>query len=200
MDGDRGLSLVSQKIGHANTAITPRATDTQADLNATNGGSFKIQQLQYDAYGHITAGKDVTITLPTINDTHYTSKNIIGGTANASANGTATNTGVFLNHIENNEITSSHKIVGSGSVTVEADANGNLTIKGSTYTETLTSVDGKSGNTSYVTVTNGAVANQSQTITITPVVVNTKADIYNGSTGLVTAAAVKETMSWIEYD
>ena len=60
-------------------------------------------------------------------DTHYTSKNIVANTASATANAAAGN-GIYLNHIENGAIRSSHKISGSGITTVKADANGNITV------------------------------------------------------------------------
>ena len=61
-------------------------------------------------------------------DTHYTSKNIIGATAGATANAVATNAALYLNHIENGSVTSAHKITGSGATTVAADASGSITI------------------------------------------------------------------------
>ena len=66
--GDRGISLASGKFGHSNTAITAKTSyvDTDADASisvATNGGSFKVTDVKYDAYGHITGSQDRTITL-----------------------------------------------------------------------------------------------------------------------------------------
>ena len=61
-------------------------------------------------------------------DTHYTSKNIIGATAGATANATAANAALYLNHIENGSVTSTHKITGAGATSVASDASGNLTI------------------------------------------------------------------------
>ena len=63
-------------------------------------------------------------------DTHYTSSTIIGASSTATANATASNSALYLNHIENDSVTSSHQIVGSGSVYVASDANGKLTITG----------------------------------------------------------------------
>lgn len=61
-------------------------------------------------------------------DTHYTSKNIIGATAGATANAVASNAALYLNHIENGSVTSTHKIIGAGATSVASDASGNLTI------------------------------------------------------------------------
>lgn len=65
---DRGITLVNSKYGHSNTAITAKTAfvDTDADASisvATNGGSFKVTDVTYDAYGHITGSQDRTITL-----------------------------------------------------------------------------------------------------------------------------------------
>lgn len=62
-------------------------------------------------------------------NTHYTSKNIVGNSDTSDANIAVPNNGVYLNHLENSTITSSHKIIGAGSTTVTASANGIITIK-----------------------------------------------------------------------
>jgi len=65
----------------------------------------------------------------------------VGGsnTANANAARTATSNSIFLNLIEDNSVRSSHNIIGAGSVTVESDANGKITITG-TKSGTVTSI------------------------------------------------------------
>ena len=78
-------------------------------------------------------------------NTHYTSKNIVGNSDTSDANIAVPNNGVYLNHLENSTITSSHKIIGAGSTTVTASANGIITIKSTDnntdtkVTQTLTS-------------------------------------------------------------
>lgn len=70
-------------------------------------------------------------------DTHYSSKNIVGGSATAATNGKVEGSGgVYLNHIESNSDTptSSHRIVGSGKITVTSDESGNITIDGAKTT------------------------------------------------------------------
>lgn len=52
-EADRGISLVSGKFGHSNTAITA----------VTTAGLYKIK---YDAYGHITGTE--SFSLPTVNN------------------------------------------------------------------------------------------------------------------------------------
>lgn len=85
----------------------------------TGGGATKVTS---DASGNITI---------TSSDTHYTSKNIVGASNTATANAAATNGKVWLNHLEQSTVKSSHNIVGDGYTTVESDANGKITIKSS---------------------------------------------------------------------
>lgn len=58
------------------------------------------------------------------------SKNIVGNSTTATENVAVTSdtAGVYLNHLEDNAVTSSHKIVGSGATTVKSSANGVITI------------------------------------------------------------------------
>ena len=71
---DRGISLVSGKFGHSNTAVTA----------VTTAGLYKIK---YDAYGHITGTE--AFTLPTVNNgqlTMNTSGTGVSGSATFTAN------------------------------------------------------------------------------------------------------------------
>lgn len=70
-------------------------------------------------------------------DTHYTSKNVVGSsTATTNTTLALTNGNVYLNSVENNAITSAHKISGSGATTVTTDTSGNIVIN-STNTDTV---------------------------------------------------------------
>jgi len=80
--------------------------------------------------------------------TQYSSKNIVGASNTATANATATNGNVFINHLEDTTVTSAHKITGAGGTTVTSDASGNITITSTdTNTDTLQSVTAVEGNT-----------------------------------------------------
>lgn len=73
-EADRGISLVSGKFGHSNTAITAQSTK----------GLYKFS---YDAYGHITGTE--AFTLPTVNNatlTMNTSGTGISGSQTFTAN------------------------------------------------------------------------------------------------------------------
>lgn len=69
-------------------------------------------------------------------NTHYASSTVTAGSATGTSNSTTalTNGNVYLNHIENGGVKSSHKISGSGATTVTADTSGNITIKSSNTT------------------------------------------------------------------
>lgn len=117
------------KIAHADTSTL---TGTQG----TNG----IASITVDGMGHVTG-----VTTATYLTAQNTSKNIVGASGTATANATATNGNVYLNHLENTTVTSAHKIVGAGGTTVTSDASGNITIT-SNEADTLASITGR-GNT-----------------------------------------------------
>ena len=83
------------------------------------------------------------------NDTHYTSKNVVGSSADDTNNTTAalTNGNVFLNSVENGSVTSSHNIKGIGGTTVSTDTSGNIIIKGTTGTSYSTGTEDTAGIT-----------------------------------------------------
>ena len=83
-------------ISHA----TASTTTTSSATTLSHNGTFKVPSISRDNYGHITAVTETTYTLPRDSDTHYTSKNIIGASSGATANASATNGNVWLNHIE----------------------------------------------------------------------------------------------------
>lgn len=84
--------------------------------DGTTKGSFTVNQ-----------NSNVTIDLDDT-DTHYESKTITGATATATSNAAATQGNLYLNHVENGSVKSSHKIVGEGAVSVFSNSNGMVTI------------------------------------------------------------------------
>ena len=86
---------------------------------------------------------DGTWAEPTDTNTHYESKNVVGGST-ATGNAVTTNGNTYIRHIENNVATSTHKIWGSGATTVESDSAGNICIKSTntTYSAATTSANG----------------------------------------------------------
>ena len=63
-------------------------------------------------------------------DTHNTSKNIVNASATATSDTTSdiSNLNVYLNHLDGNQVTSSHNIVGAGATKVTASSGGTITI------------------------------------------------------------------------
>jgi hypothetical protein len=141
--GNDGITVDSTGINHAvPTTVAP---------NITAASRKYITGVTLDTYGHVTG---LTTGTETTTDTHYTSKNIIGASSTATSNATATNGNVYLNHLENSNITSTHKIVGSGATVVTSDASGNITIK-SAYSTTLPTMDGIAATGSSNTIARG---------------------------------------------
>ena len=104
---------------------------------ATSTGTNELTLAHGGKYAITAGGDSFVFTMPSDNNTHYTSKNVVGASAKATANAAATNGNVYLNHLEENAVKSAHKIVGSGATSVSSDANGNITI---TSTDTNTKV------------------------------------------------------------
>jgi hypothetical protein len=147
-DAGAGLSLSGTTFSHADTntniskdtSYGPTANVTQT---AKNNATFTVPQITLDQFGHVKSVTERTITVTdtdtnTDTNTHYTSKNIVGTSSTATSNGAVTGTGgVFLNHLEESTVKSTHKIVGSGTVKVTSDSSGNITITGTdTNTDT----------------------------------------------------------------
>lgn len=63
-DADRGLSLVSKKIGHANSYTATANISGNTSTTMLFGGSFAVPYFSIDAYGHATAVGQKTFTLP----------------------------------------------------------------------------------------------------------------------------------------
>ena len=113
-----GGSLEANRTISLKTATSSEIGGIQIGYSAS-GTNYAVKLSNNKAY----------VTVPWT-DTHYASSTIIGTSNTATANATASNSALYLNHIENGSVTSSHQIVGSGSVYVASDANGKLTITG----------------------------------------------------------------------
>ena len=130
--------------------LTKTASST---TSATWGSTDMITgiTLMRDVYGHVTDVSISSIQMPSNPNTNKTSKNVVGASSSANTNAAVTTNGsVYLNHLEDSSVTSSHNIVGSGTVSVTSDANGKITING-TDTNTDTKVKDASVTTkSYI--------------------------------------------------
>ena len=122
-----------------NSVVYDGSESGKAIYFSTAAASTTNVKFAIDSNGFITG------TVTDSGNTHYASSTIIGASNSATSNAAvaAGTNSLFLNHIENGAVTSSHNIVGSGFVTVASDANGKMTINGAisnnvTYTGTLT--------------------------------------------------------------
>ena len=108
-----------------------KPSTTASTIGATSGDNY-IRGIHVDSKNHV-----ISVATGTPANTHYTSKNIVGTSTTATTNGAVTGTGgVYLNHLEESTVKSTHKIIGSGSVKVTSDNNGNITINGTEYCPT----------------------------------------------------------------
>lgn len=117
--------------------------DTSSQSSITASSRTYVDSVTLDTYGHVTG---LTTSTETVTDTHYASDVVVAGTATGKTNTTSalTNGNVYLNAVENNAITSSHKISGSGATSVTADSSGNIIVT-STDTTSLSSMTGTLG-------------------------------------------------------
>lgn len=108
----------------------------------TNGSGVQvITGVTKDKAGHITGV--TSAALKSINtDTHYISKNIVGSSNTAASNVTVATNNPYLNHIENGNVTSTHRISGSGATTVKTDTSGNIIISSTDTKPVYYSADG----------------------------------------------------------
>lgn len=61
---DRGLSIVSDKIGHSNSVTAGTASEGGSARTLAFGGTFNVPSVTYDARGHISSKGSVKLTMP----------------------------------------------------------------------------------------------------------------------------------------
>lgn len=129
-----GGTYISTVVGATDTVTVNHDNTTRSDTTSTDapgyGGTFEaVTSVTTNATGHVTAIDVSTVTIPASDNTDTLGKNIVGASGTATADATATNGNVYINHIEGaSTVKSSHNIIGSGSTTVTSDASGNITI------------------------------------------------------------------------
>lgn len=128
--GSGATSVTTNENGHIIISSTD-TTYTHPSHTAKSNGFYKVT---VDSLGHVSsttkvAKADITaLGIPSA-DTHYTSKNIVGdSTATSNTTSALTDGKVYLKHVENGAVTSTHKISGSGSTTVTTDTSGNIIV------------------------------------------------------------------------
>ena len=120
-------------------AIIIKSTDTDTKYThpTTTAYSSGLYKISTNSLGHVTAAtavqkSDITnLGIPgSDSDTHYESKTVVNNSTASTANTTTAlgNDMVYLNHVENGSVKTSHKIKGSGCTVVETDTSGNILI------------------------------------------------------------------------
>lgn len=163
------MASATNLTSHINNTSNPHSvTKSQLGLgNVENKSSATIR-------GELTKANVTTAlgyTPPTQDtNTHYTSKNVVGSTT-ATANTTTelANGNVYLNSVENNAVTSSHKISGSGATKVTTDTSGNIVISSTdtntTYSAATTSTLGLVRVGSNITNSSGSISLTKENVT-----------------------------------
>src|SRR5574344_1991048 len=117
------LLTISESNGTVTIAHdTVTRSDTDNNTNLEDQASV-VTGVTTDSYGHVTGV--TTYKLPAI--THQTSKNVVGGSASATADA-AVSSDPFLNHLEDSTVTSSHQIKGGDKITVSSNFTGDISI------------------------------------------------------------------------
>ena len=133
-NGSTKGTFTTNQSGNTTIALDDNNTVyTHPTYTAKSSGLYKVT---VDGTGHVSAATAVTkaditaLGIPASDtNTHYASKNVVGGnTATSNTTTALTNGNVYLNSVENGAVTSAHKISGSGATTVTTDASGNIVI------------------------------------------------------------------------
>lgn len=116
--GDSNVATTNPYLNHVS------GTEVTSHTQITGSGGTTVKS---DANGNIT----ISSAALEDTDTHYASDIVLAGAISAKqdANTTLEDNKVYLNHIENDVITSSRTITGTNDVYVKSD-NGNLVISG----------------------------------------------------------------------
>lgn len=128
-------------------AIFTDTVYTHPKYEKHNIGFYKVET---DETGHVVSVEQVTkedivnLGIPSEDtDTHYTCKNVVNNSNTATEESTTSlsNGEVYINTVENNNVTSSHKIIGEGNIKVTTDGKGNIIIS---YVESGSGAGGES--------------------------------------------------------
>ena len=164
-------------IGYSTASETVTDTNTATAADDILDGSNTGTEIKYAPYSAAAAGKFSSVT-PVAGTTilgysgHFyanqlfdsgnrvltsqnTSKNIVGASSTATADATATNGNVHINHLEASTVTSFHKITGAGATTVTSDSSGNITITSTDTNTTYSAGNGISLSTTTFSVAAG---------------------------------------------
>lgn len=141
----------------ANGVITINSTDnntTYSTVSKTAAGLCPALPNETTTTKYLR--QDGTWVVPPNDNTHYTTHLYAGGSG-ATANAVTSNGGTYLSLCDNSTNRNNIKITGSGTVSVASDANGVITITGSSHISSLayTSLTGSSTTKDQAIVSNG---------------------------------------------
>ena len=174
--------------GNDNNTVYTHPT-TSGNKHIPSGGSSG-QILRWSADGTAVWGSD--------SDTHYESKTVVNNSTASTANTTTAlaNGMVYLNHVENGSVKTSHSISGGGATTVTTNEKGDIVIS-STDTNTDTKNTAGSTNTSSKIFLIGATsqATNPQTYSHDTCYVGTDGCLYSNNTKVITSIPTATTTS-----
>lgn len=146
-EGNGGISgSVNYKV-----ALASETRDTNAAVSRPAANANRTYPVIADKNGNLAT---IVPWTDTDTNTHYESKNVIAGSATGNANSgdSLANGSVYLNHVENGSITSSHPIIGTGATTVQYAMPGGQIVINSTDTG-VTSVEVTGGGNAVTSAT-----------------------------------------------
>ena len=150
-----GISLSGTTFSHADTN-TNISTDTSygpatdVTQSAKNTATFKVPQITLDQFGHVKSVSEKTITVTdtdTNTDTHYTT-GIRAGKSQTITNGGVNNP--YIKIVDDATYREQIQLKGEGTVSIQSDAFGVISIIGSAHPTTLKNPNAlKFGSKSY---------------------------------------------------
>ena len=66
-----GITIADDKVALATSGVTAGSYGPASAASPAHGGTFTVPKITVDAYGRVTGSSDITITLPSDNDTKY---------------------------------------------------------------------------------------------------------------------------------
>lgn len=123
-----GAKVIVKIEGDITTIKSLNVNNTGAKNVYYKGSSLSSNAIsRYNAYEFVFDGSIYRI-IGIDTNTHYTAKNVVASDNLSESNTAATNGNVHLNVVENSTVRSSHKIIGTGSVSVTSDDDGTISI------------------------------------------------------------------------
>lgn len=117
---DRGLSIVSDKIGHSNSITSGTASEGGSARTLAFGGTFNVPSVTYDARGHISGKGSVTLTMPA----KPTASDVGAVPTSRTVNGKALSSNITLAASDVGALATTVK--GAANGVAELDANGKV--------------------------------------------------------------------------